>query len=233
MNDKRIGILGGMGPEATAHFFFKLIKATPSKNDQDHFRVIMDSNTKIPDRTSAILGKGESPIPALVDTAKTLEGANVDVACIPCITAHYFIEDIQREVNYPIINALIELKKYIKDNYSYVKNIGILATSGTLQSGLFDKYLSDYNLMYPDEEMQKEKVMKAIYSPDFGIKSGVIYGTPIDMLKETGEHLISNGAQLLIAGCTEIGLVMNASHFKVPLIDPMDVAIEVIIKNKY
>lgn len=233
MNDKRIGILGGMGPEATAHFFFKLIKATPSNNDQDHFRVIMDSNTKIPDRTTAILGKGISPVPALVDTAKTLELANVDVACIPCITAHYFIEEIQKQVNYPILNALVELKEYIKTNYPYVKTIGILATSGTLQSGLFDKYLSDYNLIYPNEEMQREKVMKAIYSPEFGIKSGIIYGRPIDMLKETGDILINDGAQLLISGCTEIGLVMSSEHFNVPLIDPMDVAIEAIINNKY
>ena len=95
MNDKLIGILGGMGPEATAHFYFKLIKATPSKTDQDHFRVIMDSNSKIPDRTSAIFGNGENPVPALIETAKTLECAKVDVACIPCITAHYFIDEIQ------------------------------------------------------------------------------------------------------------------------------------------
>ena len=117
MNDKIIGILGGMGPEATAHFYFKLIKATPSKTDQDHFRVIMDSNSKIPDRTSAKSGNGENPVPALIETAKTLECAKVDVACIPCITAHYFIDEIQESVNFPILNALKELDTYIKANY--------------------------------------------------------------------------------------------------------------------
>lgn len=232
MNDKLIGILGGMGPEATAHFYFKLIKATPSKTDQDHFRVIMDSNSKIPDRTSAIFGNGENPVPALIETAKTLECAKVDVACIPCITAHYFIDEIQESVNFPILNALRELDIYIKANYPDIKNIGILATSGTLKTGLFNKYLSDYNLIYPDYDIQTNKVMQAIYSPQYGIKSGVIEGKPIDMLVETGEILIKNGAQILIAGCTEIGLVLNSSHFDIPLIDPMDVVIEAIVKNK-
>ncbi len=232
MNDKIIGILGGMGPEATAYFYFKLIKATPVKIDQDHFRVIMDSNSKIPDRTTAILGKGESPVPALIQTAKTLEAAGVDVACIPCITSHYFIDEIQSSVNFKILNALKELDLYIKTEYPDIKNIGIMATSGTLKTGLFDKYLGSFNLIYPDEDNQKNKVMDAIYSSEYGIKSGVTEGKPVDMLVQAGETLIKRGAQMLISGCTEIGLVLNSSHFDVPVIDPMEVLIKKVIKYR-
>src|SRR5699024_11272640 len=73
MNNKVIGIIGGMGPEATANLFMKIIKATKVKEEQEHFRVIIDSNPKIPDRTKAILGKGQSPVNAIVDIANNLD----------------------------------------------------------------------------------------------------------------------------------------------------------------
>jgi len=84
MTEKIIGILGGMGPEATIDLFYKIIKFTPAKKDQDHLRIIIDNNPKIPDRTAAILGKGEDPIPALRETAKNLEKAGADFIIIPC-----------------------------------------------------------------------------------------------------------------------------------------------------
>jgi len=143
MNNKVIGIIGGMGPEATANFYMNLIKATKVNVDQDHFRVIIDSNSKIPDRTKAILGVGESPVNQMIDAAKNLEKTGVDIGCIPCITAHYFIEDVSKAVNYPILNALKELERFIELRFSNIKKIGILATSGTVNSELFTKYLKD------------------------------------------------------------------------------------------
>lgn len=87
---KVIGILGGMGPEATAELFLRIIKATPAQRDQDHLRVIVDNNPKIPDRTAAILGEGQSPLPEMVRTARNLERAGVDFIVMPCNTAHYY-----------------------------------------------------------------------------------------------------------------------------------------------
>jgi aspartate racemase len=230
MNDKVIGIIGGMGPEATASFYMKIVKRTKVKKDQEHFRVIIDSNAKIPDRTEAILGMGESPVEAMVATAKNLERLGVDVGCIPCMTAHYFIEDIQVHISYPILNAFIEVRKYIAARYPEVKNIGILATSGTIKMKLFEKYLEGIHILYPNACSQKEKVMEAIYG-DEGIKSGNLEGVPLELLKEAGQELMESGAELLILGCTEIGLALKQNHLPIPLIDPMEVMANVLVKR--
>lgn len=229
MNNKIIGILGGMGPEATANLFMQIIKSTQATVDQDHFRVIIDSNVKIPDRTKFILGLGESPVNAMVETGKNLEKANVDVGCIPCITAHYFIEDIQKELSFPLLNALEELNKFIKSNYPDAKKIGILATTGTIKTGLFEKYLTNIDIIYPTEKYQKEKVMEAIYGKN-GIKSGNTGAEPLNLLKDTSDHLIKNGAEIIISGCTEVSLVLNANNVKNPLLDPMDIVAQAIVK---
>lgn len=218
-----------MGPEATADLYMKIIKATDARKDQDHFRVIIDSNAKIPDRTEAILGIGESPVNALVETGKNLEMLGVDVGCIPCITSHYFIDKIQSKLSFPILNALEEVKKYISLCYPDVEKIGVLATSGTIKTGLFEKYLTNTDIIYPSAETQDEMVMKAIYGAN-GIKSGNTEGEPLDLLKRASNELINKGAELLIAGCTELRLVLRDYHVNVPLIDPMEVLAKAITK---
>lgn len=229
MNDKIIGIIGGMGPKATVDLYMKIIDATKIKNEQDHFRVIIDSNPKIPDRTQAILGNGESPIKALIETGKNLEKIGVDIACIPCITAHYFIEDVQKELSYPILNALEELNKYIRENYPKVKNIGVLATTGTIKIGLFQKYLNDFNIIYPSEIIQNGCVMEAVYGKE-GIKNGNLGDKPLQLLKKASEELVAEGAELIISGCTEVALVLKPHHITKPLIDPMNVLANAIVK---
>lgn len=229
MNDKIIGILGGMGPEATANLFIKIIKTTKVKADQDHYRVIIDSNVKIPDRTQFILGLGESPVKSMVETGKILEKSGVDVGCIPCITAHYFIEEVQKELSFPLLNALEELNEYIKINYPIVKKIGILATTGTINTGLFEKYLSNLEIVYPETITQEKKVMEAIYGKE-GIKSGNTGEYPLNLLKDASNELIRNGAEILVSGCTEIALVLNNRHVKKPILDPMDILAKSIVR---
>lgn len=229
MNDKIIGIIGGMGPEATANLYYNLIKKTKIKKDQDHFRVIIDSNSKIPDRTEAILFNGESPVTEMVSAAKNLEKANVDVACITCITAHYFIDEIQKEVDYKILNAIDELNNYIKNEHKGIKKIGILSTSGTVKTEIFNKYLQGYDIIYPDKKIQENNVMEAIYGVE-GIKNGINDNRNKELLLSAGESLIDRGAEVLIAGCTEIGLAICDSDFNVPLLDPMDVIVSKLIR---
>ncbi|MBM7552056.1 aspartate/glutamate racemase family protein [Thalassobacillus pellis] len=230
MNDKIIGILGGMGPEATADGYLKVIRATNARKDQEHFRVIIDSNPKIPDRTEAISRGGASPVPAMVETAKNLERAGVDIAYVPCMTAHYFIDYVQKEVSFPIMNAFVELRRYISANFPEVKKIGVLATSGTLETGLFEKYMDNIEVIYPNTVTQNEKVMRAIYGEN-GIKSGITYGEPLELLQESAEELIENGAELIISGCTEVGLVLQPYHITKPFIDPMEVIADSIVRT--
>ena len=88
MTEEVVGILGGMGPEATIDLFTKIVKGSKVKKDQDHLRILIYNNSKIPDRTLAIKGKGPSPLPGLIQSAKVLEKAGADFVLIPCITAH-------------------------------------------------------------------------------------------------------------------------------------------------
>lgn len=230
MNNKIIGIIGGMGPEATIDLYSKILMATHANKDQDHFRVIIDSNPKIPDRTKAILGIGESPVEEIIKTGKTLEKVGVDIACLPCITSHYFIEEVQAKLSYPILNALVELDNCIKENYPTAQNIGVLATTGTIETGLFSKYLKGTKILYPTAKSQSEKVMEAIYGIE-GIKSGNKGNKPLQLLQSASNELIENGADLIISGCTEIALVLKPHHISKPLLDPMVVVAPSVIKQ--
>lgn len=231
MKEKILGIIGGMGPEASAQLYMKMIKATKVKKDQEHFRIIIDSNPKIPDRTRAILGLGENPAPFIVETANNLKKAGVDLACIPCITSHYFYDEITKGTDLPIIHALLELNSFIHEAYPGIRRIGVLATTGTKNTKIFEEFLKDVTIIYPDDNIQEEYVMEAIYGEGTGIKSGVTEGKPVERLKAAGEHVIGKGAEVVILGCTEIGLVLTKNSLSRPAIDPMDVMAEVMIRK--
>lgn len=231
MNEKTIGIIGGMGPEATAFYYMKLIKKTHVSKDQEHFRVIIDSNSKIPDRTRAILYGGDSPLREIGKCIETLNHAAVDVAFVTCITSHFFMDEMSNQANFLIIDALQAFQKHLVQKMPEVRKIGILATTGTIKTGLFKRYLKDFVLIYPDENTQEEKVMSAIYSESYGIKGGFSEGQCIKLLWDAGNELIQQGAQVLVAGCTEVGMVLKQLSFSVPIIDPMECAIEEIIET--
>lgn len=220
-----------MGPEASAQLYMKMIKATKVQRDQDHFRIIIDSNPKIPDRTRAILGLGESPVPEIIRTANNLKMMGVELACIPCITSHYFYDQIVKGTDLKILHALEELNEYIHESYPGVKKVGVLATTGTKSTEIFNRFLQNVEIIYPDDEIQERFVMEAIYGEGTGIKSGITNGKPVELLELAGEHVISKGAEVVILGCTEIGLVLKKNSLSRPSIDPMDVIAEAMIKK--
>lgn len=231
MNEKILGIIGGMGPEATVDFYSRIIKLTTVNKDQDHFRVIIDSNSKIPDRTSAILYNGPSPLSELINTAKNLEKLHVEVAGIPCITAHYYLDEIRKNTSIQILSATEVINDKIKKVYPHLKKVGILATSGTVKTKLFDQQLVDLDILYPSDESQEKKVMEAIYG-DEGIKKIGVNKKSLNLLIAAGNELIDKGAEIIIAGCTEIGVILNEDHFNCPFMDPMDVLAEYMIKSE-
>ena len=120
MKEKIIDILGGMGPEATRDLFANIIQFTPSKKDQNHLHIIIDNNPKIPDRTAAIIADGEDPVPFMVESGLRLAQSGVDFIVIPCISAHYFIEELRSQLNVPVLSALEEVGKAIKKSGSII-----------------------------------------------------------------------------------------------------------------
>jgi len=228
-SDKTVGILGGMGSESTAYFFLKVIKSTPARKDQDHLRIIVDNNSNIPDRTQAILGMGESPVYEAQKTIHNLENAGAEIIAIPCNTMHYFYSELQDSTKIPILNMISETASYISNTFPDFKKIGLLATTGTLETRLYHKAINEIEILIPDEELQK-KVMNSIYSEQ-GIKAGYTSGSSRDEILEIIEVLIDQGAEAIILGCSELSLLSIEDEVSVPLIHPSQVLADVVIKK--
>jgi aspartate racemase len=224
--DKVIGILGGMGPEATADLFIRIIRATPAKKDQDHIRVIIDSNPKIPDRTAAILGRGADSLPEMVETARNLERAGADFIVMPCNTAHYYYEELKKSVGIPVLN-MIELTTHeIKKRFPNVRKVGLIATTGTVKTKIYDQMLKriGVKVIYPTTDLQ-DSVMKAIYNY---IKAGhIMKGREI--IVNAANHLAEKGSELIICGCTEVSLVLKSGDLSIPIIDPLQILAEAAV----
>ena len=164
MTEKTIGILGGMGPRATLELFGKIIAHTPADKDQDHLRVVIDSNPKVPDRTAAILRGGPSPVPAMKAGIEALKRAGADFVVIPCVSAHFFWQELERESGLPIISMFDVTAEYISQQHPNIHKVGMLATTGTLKGGRFRERLQQAGIETitpagPDQE----RVMMAIY----------------------------------------------------------------------
>ncbi len=232
MPEKIIGILGGMGPEATIDLFTRIVKGTRARRDQDHLRILIDNNPKVPDRTRAILGKGTSPLPELVRSGKTLEKAGADFIVIPCVTAHYFYEGLEKKLKIPVLHLVEETVRWVQKNLKGVRRLGLLATTGTIQSRLFQTAFgpTGIELIVSTPETQKRMVMEAIYGKK-GIKAiGPSKGSKRLILRAS-QKLIQQGAEGVIAGCTEIPLVLKEGDLSVPVIDSIAILARVAIEK--
>jgi len=228
MPEKIIGILGGMGPEATVDLFYKIIKFTPAEKDQDHLRIIIDNNPKIPDRTAAILGKGEDPLSALRETAQNLEKAGADFIIIPCNTAHYFLSSIQESVNIPVLNMIEETAKETKKRIPQIKKVGLLASAGVYEAKIYHQHFKKFNIeVISPEEKGKEKVMKVIYA----VKAGDLSEEVKKNIISIAQKLIDKGAEAIIAGCTEIPLILKEGDVSAPIIDPTQVLAKAAVQK--
>ncbi len=223
MTEKTIGILGGMGPEATLDCYSRIISNTPAKTDQEHLRVIIDSNPKVPDRTAAIAAEGESPVPVLVAGCRALQQAGADFIIIPCVSAHFFLDEIQQQIALPILSIFDVVTEAIISDPPQIKTVGLMGTTGTINGGLFQKRLAvdGIETMVADE-IQQSKVMAAIY--DIKNSQPARSRTQITSdLVAVADGLISMGARGIIAGCTEIPLVLKQEHLSVPYFDALTI----------
>jgi len=231
MERKILGILGGMGTIATAHFFKVLADRVRAEKDQDYPRIIIDNNPNIPDRTSAIIGKGESPVDEIVVSLKNLESAGAQVIAMPCISAHYYYDEIAGSTAVPLINMIEETYKVYSEKISG-KIVGLLATTGTVVSGNFLRFFPEEIMVLPDEYSQENLVMEAIYG-EKGIKIGEV-DYPKNLLIQAATELIDKGAEAIIAGCTEVSVILKNEDLPVYYLDPIIILAEAsILKAGY
>ena len=223
MSEKTIGIVGGMGPEATLDLYGQIIRATPAQKDQDHLRVIIDSNPKIPDRTAAMIGKGESPVPAMAMSCRAVQKAGADFVIIPCISAHFFLDELQQQIDLPILSAFDTVSEHLVNHHPEIKTAGLLATSGTIDGGRFAGHLADHGIatVVPDIDNQ-EALMNAIYKIK-GSQDSAVRAQCKASLISTATHVVEQGAQGIIAGCTEIPLELKQEDLSVPFFNSLEI----------
>ncbi len=232
MKEKVLGILGGMGPEATITLFKRIVDLSRASCDQEHIRIIIDNNPKILDRTNFILNQGESPAAMMIATAQNLERAGADFIVIPCVTAHYFAHQVQQAIAIPILSIIDALISEIVKNYPSIEKLGLVATTGTIIGSHLEKGLQDagYKIIVPSDNEQKSLVMKAIYG-ERGIKAGFLSPQNKNMLLKASQRLIALGAQGIIAGCTEIPLVLTEKDLSVPFLDTLLILAKEAVKK--
>ncbi len=221
---KTIGVLGGMGPEATVYFFNLIVQETAAVRDQDHIPIIIYNLPQVPARTTAILGKGPSPVPLLRKGIRRLSETGVDFIVIPCITAHAFLSEVKTAGQVPILSLLDEALIFTRKKIPGLKRAGLLASTGTLRSRLFHTAYAEAAIeIITPTDPEQAKVMEAVFGKR-GIKAGFTRGHPRKLIIDAARGLIRRGAQAIIAGCTEIPLVLRDEDIPVPLIEPMRIA---------
>ena len=217
----KVGVLGGLGPKATAYFMDLVIDNTKVNCDQDHIDMIVYNHASIPDRTSYILDNScANPIPYLINDAKMLENLGCNFLVMPCNTSHFMYDEIQNSISIPLINMPKEVSDVInRDNE--IKKVGILATAGTLKAKIYERYLNK-EVFYPSDETNN-KVMDLIYNK---VKKGIKVDKQefYDVLDE----YFDNHCDALIMGCTELSVIVrdNDLYFDNRIIDSLKVLVD-------
>lgn len=221
MSEKILGVLGGIGPLATVYFMDMLVKMTEASCDQEHIPVLCFNHPTIPDRTAYILDNTKpDPLPVMREDARLLERAGASCIVIPCNTAHYFYEQLQKEVSIPIINIIKETVSYIRRSNPDAQRIGILATRGTIAAGSYQKVCAEQGLSFAvPEEDDLRSLMSIIYEQ-------VKAGKPADF--EEFMRIIGvmkhDGCDAVILGCTELSIIHRDFHMNRPdVVDSLEV----------
>ncbi len=216
-NRKILGILGGLGPLASAYFYEMLTEHTKAARDQDHMDIILSSRATTPDRTAFVLGKSqESPLPYMVEDARLLEQYGADAIIIPCNTAHYFIEEVRRCVSVPVPSIITETAMHIL-GCGY-KKAAILATEGTVSSGSYQNQLEALGIDWaiPDAEGQKA-ITDIIYGD---VKAGRVPAP--EKLFAVAEPMFRAGCDCAILGCTELSVMKRNFPEKQQYVDSLE-----------
>lgn len=198
--------------------------------------ILVVFNPRTPDRTLAIKGEVDSPIPFLEGSAKMLKKLGADYFGVPCNTAHYFLPEVTKGLDLPLVGMIEKTAERVRKEG--VKVAGLLATTGTVRTGLYQKALEKEGIrvLIPPEDEQEKSVMEAIYGKG-GIKAGVTKGQPSDLLHGSAYALMKRGAECIIAGCTEIPIVLTESKLRkggreAIVIDPSRILAEELAKKK-
>lgn len=224
-----------MGAPATSLFFDSIIKEFPCVNDRDYLEIFVHNNSRIPDRTEAILYQKESPLPEILRSAMIFDSFKVDYIVMACVTSYYYAKTIQEKLRYStIIDILSTTAEYINLNYKNITKVGILASTGAIKTNLWQSELSKYSIesiILPDK-YQEKYIMDTIYGLD-GLKSGNLSKKNKNKIISAANQLIEQGSQMILAGCSEIPMIIGSGDVDVAFIDSFKILRDKIYFNCY
>jgi len=223
MNHKRLGVIGGMGPKATAVFFDRIVDCTDASSDQDHIDIVILNHATLPDRTSIILsGQDKVFLEAISKDLKMMELAGVSNIAIPCNTSHYFFKQMQEATSVNLINMVDETLKEIHARYGDNAKVGLLATKGTVNSGIYGSGCESYGMkLHVPSEAVQGRVMDIIYND---VKSNANVD-PGKLEAVIGELMQQDGCDCVIIACTELSCIKLSEAVKRSTVDAMEMLV--------
>ncbi|MFV0298195.1 MAG: aspartate/glutamate racemase family protein [Hyphomicrobiaceae bacterium] len=224
-----VGVIGGMGPEATIDLMRRVLAATPAQDDADHIRMIVDNNAKVPSRIKALIeGTGEDPTPVLQGMARGLETAGADFLVIPCNTAHYYLGAIREAVQVPVADMIGLSVARIRRDLGDAPRIGMLASPAVRLTGLFEQRCREagVDVLWPagDDDAHVLAIIKAV-------KAGTVTEANRQAYRAAVRHLVANGAGLLVIACTELSVLGGCDGLGAPVMDTLDVLVDDILER--
>jgi aspartate racemase len=223
---RTVGVLGGMGPAATLDFFQRVLGASNATRDSEHIRLMIDCNPFVPDRNAAVAGTGPSSGPALADMARGLDRAGAELLVMPCNTAHAFLDDIRAATRLPVISIVDVTVDALVAEHNKPRRAGLLATTGCVDAGLYQNALDRVGVTSVVPTDAARDLFMAVLKR---IKAGEL-GLPVktEMLRVV-RALKDAGAEVIIAGCTEVPLVLTQPDLDLPLLNSTDCLVEATI----
>lgn len=220
MSNDRLGVIGGMGPQATNTFYQYIIDRTDARTDQEHLSVLIFSDCAMPDRTAAILGtqaQKDEVYERLLSDARMLERAGCTAIAVPCNTSHYFLDRVQEQISIPIVHMIRETARLLVSQGK--KRPGILATDGTIRTGLYQREFAAFGIYAaaPRPAAQKQ-VMSLIYDDIKAGKAG-----DLEKFAAFTKDLVEQGCDCAVLACTELSVFANQHHLSPFYVDAMAV----------
>ena len=224
---KKVGIIGGMGPLATADLFEKIIKYANAKSDQENIPVLIYSNPQIPDRTTAILNGGKSPVEELVSTGRVLESMGADLLCMPCNSAHYFHEQIQDHLKAPLLNMVKLTVDYLeKEGF---KKVAVLGTLSTIRANIYNDFIDNTNI----ESIEiSDQLIEQLNYVIYDVVKANDFDKDIKEFQDLLRDIMQNEkVDAFILACTELPILFEKYKIDLPSVDPTDIlALEIVKK---
>jgi aspartate racemase len=217
---RRIGILGGMGPEATILMQQRLLQAVPAEDDSDHIPLLIDMNPQVPSRIAHLIeGTGGDPAPVLAEMARRLETGGAEALAMPCNTAHSYAASIEAAVDIPLLNMVT-----LSADRAGAGKVGILASPATRITGVFDRALEKVGAT-PVWLKDDAPLLHAIRI----IKANGATVEARNILRAASEELLAMGAETQLVGCSEFSLIAEAASAEAQVIDTLDILVEAVV----